>query len=89
VTGLRLTPAERQAIVDGTDPVSERHRFRAPLTRDVDFEPAADLPDEREFSLEDWQDDLVDERVDMDPEDRTVTDEMPPGYDPRVWGPGL
>lgn len=83
MSGLHLTAGERQAIVDGTDPVSLRHRFRAPLT--PDGEVFADLPEEREFSLDDWQDDLVD----REPEDRTLVDEMPPGYCPSWWGSGL
>lgn len=85
MTSLRLTDDERQAMVDGTDEVSLRHRYRAPLTPDPE-RPVADLPPEPDtVRLADWQD----RRVDEEDEDRTLTDEMPAGYCPRVWSQSL
>lgn len=82
---LRLSSSEYRAIVDGTDPVSARHRYRAPLTPDPD-RPVADIPPEPDtVRLADWQDRLVDDE-DID---RTLTGDCPPGYCPRYWSQSL
>ena len=80
----RLTDVERQAIVDGTDPISVRHRHRVPLTRD------ADVPAEPAIVAEEtWANQVADRVREHDGDDRTLTDELPPGFCPRYWGPRL
>lgn len=62
----------------------------AVIAADERMEREFDLPPEPGLVAEaDWQDEMVDSgRIDA-PEDRTLTDELPPGYDPRVWRQSL
>lgn len=81
----RLSSSELAAIREGTDQVARRLRHRMPLAGP---ELAADLPPEvsdEHASRGDWQDDYPLDVV----EDRTLTDDLPPGYDPRCWTQGL
>jgi hypothetical protein len=79
----RLTAVERQAIVDGTDPVSlSRPWRRRPGHWSGAEHVVADLPPEPEIIERwAWEDRLADED-----EDRTLTGELPPGYDRRCFG---
>lgn len=78
---LHLSAVERQAILDGTDEVSVRHRYRVPLTRD------ADVPAEPAIVAEEtWANEVADRVREHDADDRTLTGELPPGYDRRCFG---
>jgi hypothetical protein len=80
--------ALRRELAD-RDPRAGRRRdgyARPPWQELAAFEreERADIPPEPDtVRFADWQDELADET------DRTLTDEMPPGYCPRWWGSGL
>jgi len=76
-----VTAPDLDAIRAGTDSLARKHRYPT-----LDFHrPYVDEPaDERIVAEADWADSVADRVLEHDG-DRSLTGELPPGFDDRWW----